>query len=508
MHSQKVGLVIAIACGVFFFYAFFQRTAPSVFVGEIQEEFKVSGSVAALLGSMYFISYSLVQIPLGILLDITGPAKMCAIGALLTIGSVLLFAYSGNFGVAMFARFCIGFAVAFPWLAGIKNATIYFPKNRALVTGFTLSTGMSGAILGQGPLAALIDAVGWRQAMALSTIPVALIAIPYIIVSMMEMTEGKKKKDDVEEEDEKQKAGGGNNNAPAKPSVCAGLKLVFLTDCKNTTFLFIYAMMATGPLLSYGGLWVVPHIVHTTGETKAVAAGFGSLMSLGSAFAGPLAGILSDKFPTKRKEVMLTAAGITATFSLLAMYLVGHAPLELVAAFLFMAGFAAIPAFMLCFFLAAELYPKSMVGLASAIVNTGGLVSGVLFQVLVGAILDGGWDGKSKGTDGGRIYNEATYHGAFVVYIVCFIIQITMGCLIDAKKKKKETTTTTKSNEVVDGKEVKMVTTTNNIMEEGQSNKKKRVKRDSLVVAKERKKKNAGKKKESAPAGVKVEIVE
>ena len=77
-----------------------------------------------------------------------------------------------------------------------------------MVTGFTLSTGMSGAILGQGPLAALIDAVGWRQAMALSTIPVALIAIPYIIVSMMEMTEGKKKKDDVEEEDEKQKAGG------------------------------------------------------------------------------------------------------------------------------------------------------------------------------------------------------------------------------------------------------------------------------------------------------------
>ncbi len=56
-----------------FSYAFFQRVAPSVMVGELMRDFAVGAAVLGNLSAIYLYAYAGLQVPIGLLLDRWGP---------------------------------------------------------------------------------------------------------------------------------------------------------------------------------------------------------------------------------------------------------------------------------------------------------------------------------------------------------------------------------------------------------------------------------------------------
>ena len=60
---------------LFFCYAFFQRVAPSVLVGDLMRDFGVGAAVLGNLSAFYFYAYAGMQLPLGVLVDTWGPSS-------------------------------------------------------------------------------------------------------------------------------------------------------------------------------------------------------------------------------------------------------------------------------------------------------------------------------------------------------------------------------------------------------------------------------------------------
>ena len=62
---------------LFFGYAFFQRTAPSAILGDLQDEYALDAAALGALAAMYFYSYAIFRLA-GVVLDRTGPIPLLA----------------------------------------------------------------------------------------------------------------------------------------------------------------------------------------------------------------------------------------------------------------------------------------------------------------------------------------------------------------------------------------------------------------------------------------------
>ena len=70
---------------------FFQRVAPAVMVDELMREFQIGGALLGNLSATYFYSYTVMQIPSGLLADGIGPRRLSAAAALLAAVGTLMF---------------------------------------------------------------------------------------------------------------------------------------------------------------------------------------------------------------------------------------------------------------------------------------------------------------------------------------------------------------------------------------------------------------------------------
>ena len=160
-------------CATFLFsYGFFQRTSTSAYYSDLETEFGLDGAGVGSLSSMYFYIYGIVQIPYGILMDKYGPLPVTCSSAFFTFIGALCFSLSPSLFVAYIGRGLVGGAVGVGWIAIIKviQDDDYFLGKKQVLTGLSLSMGMLGGSLGQGPLAAFCKSSGWRFAMSVTSL--------------------------------------------------------------------------------------------------------------------------------------------------------------------------------------------------------------------------------------------------------------------------------------------------------------------------------------------------
>ena len=77
-HSHSISKDIYISWFIlasFYLYQYILRSSPGVLIEEIRHEFGMNADNFALMGSMYYYGYSLMQVPLGILVDRVGVRK-------------------------------------------------------------------------------------------------------------------------------------------------------------------------------------------------------------------------------------------------------------------------------------------------------------------------------------------------------------------------------------------------------------------------------------------------
>ena len=378
---------------LFYCYGYFQRVAPSVMVTDLMSEFQVSGAILGNLTAFYFYAYASLQIPFGVLIDRYGPRRMLAAAALLCASGSLLFAIAPSVGLAYAGRFLVGAGAGVAWLGTLQICGQMLPARRfAQITGFTLLIGMAGGIGGQAPLAQMIDIAGWRPTMASAAIGAVILAVliwffvPRTTRSYGEAPPGE------------------------KTGIIRGLKAV-LANMQSWTCAIFGGTLGVS-VHGVGGLWCVPYMMETYGLTRPAAALTATLMLVGWAIGAPSAGWISDRIGRRKLPMLVGGFGGLATLSC-ALYVPGL-PLIAVQALLLIHGIFS-GAMVLCFATGRENNGKHVAATSVSFVNMAVMGTSALFQPLIGALLDLGWDGRM--VDGARIYSAENFKTALLVLI-------------------------------------------------------------------------------------------
>jgi predicted MFS family arabinose efflux permease len=167
--------------GFGYFLSYLYRATNAVVAPDLVRDVGLTASELGLLTAAYLLSFSLFQIPLGILLDRYGPRRVQS--ALVALGALgaLLFALGRTSVELLLARAIIGVAFSGGLMASFKAVVIWVPEQRRpLANALVMSTGAIGLLMATAPLEAAVQAIGWRavfQALAAITLLVSAIIL-------------------------------------------------------------------------------------------------------------------------------------------------------------------------------------------------------------------------------------------------------------------------------------------------------------------------------------------
>lgn len=167
----------AAACG--YLLSQFYRSFLTVIHDDLVRDLGIGPSEFGALGSAWFFAFSLSQFPVGIALDRLGPRRTIAGMMLAAVAGAFLFATASSHTVAIAGMALVGVGCS-PLLMG---ALYFFAKTEpaarfAALGGIFLACGLIGSLVAATPLALLVKAVGWRDAIrivALVTLAVAVL---------------------------------------------------------------------------------------------------------------------------------------------------------------------------------------------------------------------------------------------------------------------------------------------------------------------------------------------
>jgi sugar phosphate permease len=142
---------------------YFQRSAPSALFEEIAKSYGVSKTRLAVWASLFFFPYAAIQPFAGLLSDLIEPAFLVGGATLFASFGAAMCGFSKTFGVGCAGRFIVGLGSGPVYCACIRIIANWFPlKWYVVATGLFQTIAVIGALLGQGPVAALSKAIGWR----------------------------------------------------------------------------------------------------------------------------------------------------------------------------------------------------------------------------------------------------------------------------------------------------------------------------------------------------------
>jgi MFS family permease len=358
-------LFFFILAALFLVYEMTLQVYPGVVAEFLSKDLQLTAYSLGLMSGSYFYTYTIMQIPAGLLLDrlpihktITIPILLCVIGSYFFSE-----AHSITFGII--GRMCTGAGSAFAFIGTLVVASDLFPKNRfALFVGITQLLAALGAIAGGSPLIPLVNHYGWRE-----TLFMLSVAGFFLALLVWFFLNYKKPKDTV---------------SPVKQtSTLRSLKEICRSS--QTWIIALYVCVLWAPMSAFASLWGIPYLEHTHHLTHVVAANVCVMMWIGIAVGSPLVGWWSDRSQNRCLPLFLTAILGTLAFVLVIVC----APLSKYAlgTLLFLAG-AACSGQALSFAVVRENNSLNCRATAIGFNNMAVVIAGAFFQPLVGKLID------------------------------------------------------------------------------------------------------------------------
>lgn len=393
-----------------FGYAFFHRVTPSIMVSDLMREFAVGAAVLGNLSALYFYTYAGLQIPVGVMIDRWGARAMIAISVALAAGGGLMFALATSIYPAYAARLLIGAGSAAAFVGTLTLVSRWFPPHRfAFLSGMTMMVGLAGGVSSQGPLAHVVELIGWRDMqLAGAAFGFALALTVWLVV---------------------RNAPGPRARRPAtraddgRPGLMATLAAVVVRP--RIWNIALVAAALSGPMLAFGGLWGVPYLMLRYGLARPDAAFCTSLLFLGWAVGAPLGGWLSDHLGLRKTPLVIAASLPLAAMTIL--FFVPGIPFAVAAIIIFFIGLSS-SMMVLCFALAREISRPETHGSVTGFVNAFTVGSGALLQPIIGLVLDWQWDGAMA--EGVRVYTVEAYNVAFLSLIASGVLGLVCAAMV------------------------------------------------------------------------------
>lgn len=404
-------------CAAFFYiYQFILRVSPSLMVDDLMLHFQTDASQVAGIAALAMYSYSLLQVPAGILVDTFGTRKVLLNSILLCILGVSLFSLSPFLLPAKLGRILLGAGSASAFICVCKISTQWFsPKQRARLLGLTMSMGTVGAYIGSVSLSHLIAKMGWKNTL-LSTNLLGLVVLCVAFFTVPKSNPAS------QEELE-------NSDTHSLREVIQQLIVVV----QSSTF-WIYSVTAIGLYLSISviaDLWGVPFVMQNYGVDKVVAANRVSLVYIGLCTGSIFLTTLSDMIGSKKNLIRLC---ILMLFILNCMVVYwASLPLSVLSILLFGVGFFG-GGEMLCFASLCETSDSKITGTLTGLMNCVVMSGGAFIAEQVGRLLDYFWNGELHST-GIRLYSSESYQKSLSLIVFVIFASTIAAVFLSSKNR-------------------------------------------------------------------------
>jgi MFS family permease len=345
-----------------------------------------------------------MQIPVGLIYDRFGARFVQFFACLTAIIGVAIFISADNLQFASVGRCLIGLGTAFAYIGVLKLASLWLPANRfATVAGLTTAFGMVSAIIADKYLTAFVSSVGYKNALHAALVVGIVLSITILLfmrnrpkISMA-------------------------TTSTQSVSVFNALRIVLGNP--QMWLIGIIGCLFYLPASVFLDLWGIPYLKAVHQLTAEQAASAVSWTFVGWIFAGPSIGALSDKIKRRRAPLIFSAFMSTIFLSLI-FYMPGLTLHTLYVLFFFVGIFCG--AHPLCFALGKENSPNAISGTAVAVTNTLIMLGGMIFQPVVGKLLDKHAINAVL-QDGVPIYNASDYNYALTVIPIGLILAIILS---------------------------------------------------------------------------------
>lgn len=399
------GILICTMAGIFYAYEFLLRILPGALQTELMEAFgHLSAGEFGQLSALYYFAYSPMQLPVGLLMDRYGPRRILTFSCLICAIGSWMFIQTDNLAVVGFGRFLVGFGSSFAFVGMLFLGHHWLPRRffslfAGLVTTFAMLTLMFGVV----KITAVAATIG------LSTILYSLVwfglILTFCIFWLVKDTPN-------------------NEQLPHRQPWSDFFKEVLHVLVKPNIWLvgFIGAALYTA-LSVFGELWGKVYLEQAHHLTNMEAAQAISAIFFGWAIGAPLVGYLSDH--TGHRVFPLFWGAVLGLVSIsIVLYLPGLSFLT-ITFLLFLYGlFTATE--IIVFVMGKELCEGRLAGTVFASVNMIVMLGGMIFQPLVGYILD--WSAGAS-QQANHIYTVHDYRLALSVLPFSLIVVIVLLAL-------------------------------------------------------------------------------
>ena len=309
LRAYALATFVILTTGYFFVY--FQRMSVSVVGSDIVSE--VGGSIG-LLSSVYYWTYTAMQIPSGLLADRVGPRAAGSVFLLIAAaGSFLTFA-GGSFGAVVAGKVLIAAGMAVVYIPLMKLVSVWFPhRDFAVLTGIVIAVGNVGAVAAAGPLQLLADALGWREVfLVLGLVTLSLAVLCLAVVRDHPRDRSLPSVEDVEL---RMHGTEPSEDSSARVPVLTGLRVVFSGGRRFWACALAY-FLVYGSIMTFQGTWAVTYFDSVYGfalsaSWMVTALGVGKILSTVAIGAMTTRGVIRSK----RRAMILGTSAFAAVWA-------------------------------------------------------------------------------------------------------------------------------------------------------------------------------------------------
>lgn len=380
---------IYLLAGIFLSYEMALQVFPGIIATEMTSNANISLSLIGWIAGVYFISYTSMQIPAGIAFDFTSVRKVLVLACIICALGVWLFSFFDYFSFMLIGRFLIGFGSSFAFTCVLVSASKYFdPKLYPMLVGGAQFLGGLGAWGGEAPLAYMVSSLGIVQSQRVLWVTGFILAfLAFIIIP-----------------DEKKEID--------KARLIKFRKDIKITLRETQTIANAsYAFFKWAPVIMIGGTWGVPFLEESLKISAVYAAESVGCVWIATALASPMWGWLATKINSCRIPMIL--GSVIGFFASMWFILYPH---HYTAITLSLIG-AASASHMLTFVLVKHNNSEDIVGTALGFNNMAVVAGGILFNPLVGTLLEYFMDEKVKPD----IFD---YQNALFMAPICYLIAL------------------------------------------------------------------------------------
>jgi predicted MFS family arabinose efflux permease len=361
--SGAIFLRVALPFVAGYFVSYVYRMVNAVLAPTLVAEFGLSAGGLGLLSSMYFLSFALCQLPVGVAMDRFGPRRVNAALLLVAAAGGAWFAHAESAAAAITARALIGVGVSACLMASLTAFVLWYPAERiSTMNAIAFSAGAVGAMTATVPLELLLRVWPWRETFML--IVAATVAVSLVLWMWVP-----------------------ERSAQPKNETLSGITQGLLQLLKDPAFLRLAVCLGASQFAAVAlqTLWIATWLRDVAGYGPAGVAR-GLLAVNVSMIVGYLAfGRAADALQRRgRSALPLLIGGVAASSMSLASLALG-APFHMLLWCLFVGAGTSV---VLAYSILSRRYPKAMAGRANTAVNVFGFVGMFTGQWGIGLVLD------------------------------------------------------------------------------------------------------------------------